>query len=144
MPDSVPIRWQPAREAEPASPWPAPPLLVAFARGLCNRCPACGHGTVFHGFLRVVAECPHCGAPLGSLRADDAPPYFNIVITGHLVIPLVVFLGRWGVSLVAQGLIALPLTAAIAVGLLRPVKGATVGVMLHLGFARQAGGQPGE
>lgn len=139
MPDSVPIRWQPARPAEPAPRWPAPPLLTALGRGLCNRCPACGQGQVFRGFLRVVAECPHCGAPLGSLRADDAPPYFTIVITGHLVIPLVVLLGRWGVSLLAQSLIALPLTAAIAVGLMRPVKGATVGVLLHLGFARQAG-----
>jgi uncharacterized protein (DUF983 family) len=139
VPDPVPIRWQPAREVAAASPWPAPPLLVALGRGLCNRCPACGQGTVFHGFLRVLAECPHCGAPLGSLRADDAPPYFVIVITGHFVIPLVLFLGRWGFSLLAQGLIALPLTAAIAVGLMRPVKGATVGVMLHLGFARPAG-----
>jgi uncharacterized protein (DUF983 family) len=136
VPDSVPIRWQPAREAKAAPPWPMPPVPVALGRGLCNRCPACGHGTVFRGFLRVVAECPHCGAPLGSLRADDAPPYFTIVITGHLVIPLVVFLGQWGLSFLAQGLILLPLTAAIAIGLMRPVKGATVGVLLGLGLAR--------
>ncbi len=33
-------------------------------------------------------ECPNCHAPLGLARADDAPPYFTILIVGHIVIPL--------------------------------------------------------
>jgi uncharacterized protein (DUF983 family) len=83
-----------------------------------------------------VPECPHCGAPLGELRADDAPPYFTIFITGHIVIPLVFVMFQHGWSSLAQAAVALPLTLALALGLLRPVKGATVGVMLRLGMVK--------
>ena len=35
-----------------------------------------------------------CGAPLGLARADDAPPYFTILITGHIVVPLMLLVDR--------------------------------------------------
>ena len=31
----------------------------------------------------MVPECQNCGAPLGLARADDAPPYFTILIVGQ-------------------------------------------------------------
>ncbi len=82
-----PIRWQPDRTPK-LPPWPLPPFGTAIGRGLLGRCPACGKSHLFNGFLRVVPECQNCGAPLGLARADDAPPYFTILIVGHIVIPL--------------------------------------------------------
>ena len=124
------VRWQPDRTV-PKPAWVTPPLMTCLGRGLLGRCPSCGVGRVFDGFLRVVPECEHCHAPLGLARADDAPPYFTILIVGHIVIPLLVMMQvyddppTWLLSA-----IFLPLTVILSLGLLRPIKGATVGAML--------------
>jgi uncharacterized protein (DUF983 family) len=124
------VRWQPDRTiAKP--PWVVPSLATCLGRGFRGRCPSCGIGRIFDGFLTVVAECEHCHAPLGLARADDAPPYFTILIVGHIVIPALVFMQvyhdppTWLLSA-----IFLPLTVILSLGLLRPIKGATVGGML--------------
>ena len=104
---------------------------------MLGRCPACGKSHLFNGFLRVVPECRNCGAPLGLARADDAPPYFTILIVGHIVIPAMLILQRtqdppqW-----LMWVIFLPLTLVLALGLLRPVKGGTVGLMLRLNMLK--------
>src|SRR5579871_712514 len=118
------VRWQPDRSI-PKPPWPVPSLATCMLRGFAGRCPACGVGRVFDGFLRVVPECEHCHAPLGLARADDAPPYFTILIVGHIVIPAMLVWQRaadppsWELASVF-----LPLTAALCLALLRPIKGA--------------------
>jgi uncharacterized protein (DUF983 family) len=60
-------------------------------------------------------------------RADDAPAYFVMLITGHIVVGLaltveVEFAPPYWVHL----LLWLPLTFALAIGLLQPVKGAII------------------
>lgn len=129
-------RWQPDRSVTP-SDWPHPPMATAIGRGLMGRCPACGQSHLFNGFLRVVPACTNCGAPLGLARADDAPPYFTILITGHIIVPLMFMVDRmdepptWVMSA-----IFLPLTFFMALGLLRPIKGGTVGLMLNLNMLK--------
>lgn len=128
------VVWPPER-TRAQSAWPVPPLGTAFARGVAGRCPACGGAGAFKGFLKIVPACGDCGAPLGSARADDAPPYFTILIVGHLIVPLMLFWERagsppdWEVASVL-----LPLTAALCVALLRPVKGGVLGVMVAMGM----------
>ncbi|MGH7152851.1 MAG: DUF983 domain-containing protein [Acetobacteraceae bacterium] len=132
----VTVRWQPERA--PAVPgWPIPPLGAALGRGFFGRCPACGQTHLFNAFLRVVPECRNCGAPLGLARADDAPPYFTILIVAHIVIPTIVILQReaspapW-----LMWAIFVPLTLILTMGLMQPVKGATVGLMLRLNMLK--------
>jgi len=129
-------RWQPDRT--PSLPqWPHPPLSTALFRGACNRCPACGQARLFIGYLRVTPVCSNCSAPLGLARADDAPPYFTILLVGHIIIPLMYMLERSREPpLWVHAAIWLPLTVILAVGLLRPIKGATVGLMLRLGMLK--------
>ena len=130
------IRWQPDRSVA-TNPWPHPPMVKAIGRGLLGRCPACGKSHLFNGFLRVVTECQNCQAPLGLARADDAPPYFTILITGHVVVPLMFIVDRWDQPPIwLMSAIFVPLTALLAVGLLRPIKGGTVGLMLNLNMLR--------
>jgi uncharacterized protein (DUF983 family) len=132
----APIRWQPDRTT-PKPPWPVPSLATALGRGLIGRCPVCGKGRMFDGFLRVVEQCEHCAAPLGLARADDAPPYFTILIVGHIVIPAMLLMQKladpspWLLSA-----IFVPLTVILAIGLIRPVKGATVGLMLSFNMLK--------
>ena len=122
-----PIRWQPDR-SEPKPAWPMPSLLTAMGRGLMGRCPSCGIGRVFDGFLRVVPECEHCHAPLGLARADDAPPYFTILIVGHLVVAPALcfsFIWTWPAAWVLA--VTLPAIMAATLLLLPRVKGAVIG-----------------
>lgn len=108
---------------------------LAMARGWRGRCPGCGQTKLYATWLGVAPRCACCAAPLGLLRADDAPPYIVIFITGHLVIGAEVALDRMAEpSMWLEAAIFLPLALFMCVGLLRPVKGALIGLMLHLGM----------
>ena len=108
-------------------------MATAVWRGICGACPACGEGRAFSGFLRVVPACAACGAPLGSLRADDLPPYITIMIVGHFILPMMLLVERTiRPELWVHSVIWLPLTLGLTLGLIRPVKGATVGLMTRL------------
>jgi uncharacterized protein (DUF983 family) len=114
-------------------------MRTAIGRGLLGRCPACGKTHLFNGFLRVTTVCANCAAPLGSARADDAPPYITILLTGHIIVPLLVLVDRMGEPPIwVMSAIFLPLTLFVALGLLRPVKGGTVGLMLTLNMLKTA------
>jgi uncharacterized protein (DUF983 family) len=132
----TPERWEPKRSPE-SNPWPAPDLMTAVFRGLRGLCPVCGKGRVFKGFLKVVPECSICGAPLGLARADDAPPYFTILIVGHIMIPLLFIVDRsYEPPVWITTAIFVPLTLVLTMGLIRPIKGATVGLMFSLNMLK--------
>jgi uncharacterized protein (DUF983 family) len=134
-----PVIWQPDRVAKKPS-WPVPTTGVALLRGLRCVCPACGETKLFRGYLRVADSCPSCQAPLGRIRADDAPPYFTIFIVAHIVVGGMVGLNRsYDLSDMTQALIWLPVSTVLVLGLLRPIKGATVGLMLRLGLVNKDG-----
>ena len=70
---------------------------------------------------------------LTGLQSDDAPPYFTILIVGHLVIaPLLFFpfIWQWPVGLVLS--LVMPAVAILTLLLLPRVKGAVIGVMWAL------------
>jgi uncharacterized protein (DUF983 family) len=99
----------------------------AMARGFRGRCPNCGRGRLFRAFLKPVDHCEVCGEEMYHQRADDAPAYFVILIVGHIVVSLALtvemeFAPPYWVHLVLW----LPLTLALAIGLLQPIKGAII------------------
>lgn len=108
---------------------------LGIRRGLACRCPACGEGRAFTGFLKVADACPSCGQELHHHRADDLPPYVTIFIVAHVVgygilltetnldLPLWLTLGVWTA-----------LTLAMTLALMQPVKGAVVGLQYALGM----------
>jgi uncharacterized protein (DUF983 family) len=63
-------------------------LKPALLRGWRRRCPNCGTGHLLDGFLTVRDTCPDCGEALHHQRADDGPAYLTILITGHVLAPL--------------------------------------------------------
>ena len=56
-----------------------------------TRCPNCGSGPMLRGYLKVRDSCPVCGEALHHQRADDGPAYLTILIVGHLMAPLILF-----------------------------------------------------
>lgn len=61
----------------------------AMLRGFRRRCPHCGRGPLFEGYLKVTDKCPVCQEQLHHHRADDGPAYLTILIVGHLMAPLI-------------------------------------------------------
>lgn len=105
----------------------------AMGRGLRCRCPNCGEGSLFDGYLKVKPLCASCGEDLSHHRADDAPPYLTIVIVGHIIVPLILFIEqRWPLASTTHLAIWLPLTVILSLALLRPIKGLVVGLQWAL------------
>jgi uncharacterized protein (DUF983 family) len=114
-----------------------PSVLTGIRRGLAWRCPACGEGKLFAGFLRVAPRCPACGADNRIYPADDFPPYLTILVVGHVVVPLLMWSDRaWEPSVWVQTAIWLPVTALLCLALLPSMKGATIGLCWANGMRR--------
>ncbi len=125
----------PTSSVPSAVPSPRPSMMTALARGLRRRCPSCGEGSAFTGYLKVKPVCDHCGTELGAIRADDAPPYFTIVLVGHIIVPLMMIVEDiWSPSLLVHSLLWLPLTALMTLALLPSMKGLTLGLMTGIGI----------
>lgn len=108
-------------------------VLLSLLRGARLSCPACGKGAMFRRYLKVADSCPACGEALHHHRADDAPPYFTIVIVGHVVVGLMLAVEMaYRPPLWLQAAIWLPLTLLLALLLLPPIKGALVGLQWAL------------
>jgi uncharacterized protein (DUF983 family) len=136
------MSWDPECDAA-APPVAHPPVAMALARGARGLCPACGAGRLFSGYLRLAPECTACHAPLGRIRADDAPPYFTILIAGHLLLPGVFLVERaWQPAMWMHMAIWLPAFAIVCTLALRPVKGAVVAWMMRLGLTGDEQGAP--
>jgi uncharacterized protein (DUF983 family) len=108
-------------------------VWTALKRGLRGRCPRCGEGKLFRAFLKTADNCTACGQDFTAHRADDLPAYLVIVIVGHIVVPLVLYIEtNYAPPVALQLSIYLPLTLFSALALLQPVKGAVVGLQWAL------------
>ena len=61
------------------------PRVSPIAAGLACRCPRCGRGRLFDGYLTVAARCSACGLDLSKADSGDGPAVFIIFILGFLV-----------------------------------------------------------
>jgi uncharacterized protein (DUF983 family) len=109
--------------------------MSPIVSGLIGRCPNCGRGRLFSGFLTVAPACEACGYDLAKADSGDGPAVFVILIGG--------FFGAFGALFTevayrppiwATLLIWLPLTLFVCLALLRPFKG----VMLAAQFMNNA------
>ncbi len=67
------------------------PIRPALLRGWKRKCPNCGNGPMLKDYLKVRDECPVCGEELFHQRADDGPAWATIIISGHILAPLMLF-----------------------------------------------------
>jgi uncharacterized protein (DUF983 family) len=108
------------------------PLNKAILAGLRGRCPNCGEGRLFDGFLKVAPVCGGCGFDLKKADSGDGPAVFIILFVGivvcfsSLVFELSVHPPAW-----VHAIIWLPLTAGLSLGLMRPFKGVLIALQFH-------------
>ena len=93
------------------------------------------------GYLTVRHACPACGTELHHHRADDGPAWATILITGHLLAPLmlIVYTAFRPEPLVMAGGFCV-FFVALSLWLLPRLKGAFVGMQ----WAKRMGGFGGE
>jgi uncharacterized protein (DUF983 family) len=124
------------------------PMGEAMRRGWRRRCPSCGAGPMMRGYLSVRDACPVCGQELHHHRADDGPAYLTILIVGHLMAPLILFVfAEWRPDPLVLASIFSVGTVALSLFLLPRLKGMLVAIQwakrMH-GFALTPDVSPGE
>lgn len=108
-------------------------LWSAMKRGFRCRCPRCGEGKMFRAFLKTADNCPVCGLDFTPHRADDLPAYLVIVIVGHIVVPIALWVEtNYSPAVWLQLAAYLPFTFLSSLALLQPVKGSVVGLQWAL------------
>ncbi len=108
---------------------PARPVWSAMWNGFLGRCPNCGEGKLFSSFVKIVDRCAECDEDMHHHRADDLPAYLVIAIVGHIVIGGFMVVEATSTLSTWQHLaIWVPITIIGSLALLRPIKGAVVGL----------------
>ena len=108
-------------------------IANSVGRAFRRRCPHCGVGKIFKGYLKLSDKCSKCSAPTGEIRADDLPPYLTILLVGHIIVPaLLVVEGAYHPPMWMQMVIWPSLTLLLTLSFLPFIKGAAVGLMWHL------------
>jgi uncharacterized protein (DUF983 family) len=113
-------------------------LSGAIRAGLRCRCPRCGEGRLFAGFLALRPRCEVCGLDYGFADSGDGPAVFIIFLAGFIVV---------GAALVTEvvyqppywvhAALGLPLILIVTLGPLRPMKGLMIALQHH--HAAEAG-----
>ena len=102
------------------------PLIGAALR--C-RCPRCGRGAVYSGYLKVVERCAECGLTLASNDSADGPAVFLLFVIGFIALPLAFWLNAvfdlpgWAFLAISCGLIV-----GMTLALLPPAKAFVLGL----------------
>ena len=117
------------RHANDAPPSP-------YVTGVTGRCPRCGGGKLFDGFLELAPRCEACGLDYGFADAGDGPAVIVTLLAGFIVVgtALVVEV-KYEPPMWLHLAIFLPLTLVVCLGLLRPLKG----VLVSLQYRNKAG-----
>ncbi len=104
--------------------------------GIKGRCPRCGEGSLFRGFLTLDKGCSSCGLDYEFADAGDGPAVFIMFIVGFVVVTGMVLTEIYfAPPYWVQAMIWIPLVLVLSALLLRPFKG----VMIALQYRHQAG-----
>jgi uncharacterized protein (DUF983 family) len=123
------------------------PLPVSpYTAGLRGRCPRCGEGRLFKGYLDLAPRCERCALDYSFADAGDGPAVFVILIAGFAVVgsaPRVE--AFWPPPYWLPAVLWLPLLWVLTLGRLRPLLGLLVTLQYHhtAVVGRADGGAPG-
>ena len=123
-------------ENEDKAIWPP---IDPVSAGLKGRCPRCGEGRLFSGFLTVGKGCHNCGLDYSFADAGDGPAVFVILIIGFIVVGSALWMEvTLAPPLWVHFILWIPLAIILSLVALRLLKG----VLITLQYANKAA--PGE
>lgn len=109
--------------------------LSPFHTGLQGRCPACGEGSLFDGYLEFAKSCIACGESFALEDAGDGPAVFVIFIAGFIIIPLALaFHFSLNPPMWLTMVLWMPILTIFCLALLRPFRG----IMFNLQWTNEA------
>ena len=95
--------------------------------GLLCRCPRCGKGPLFAGYLKLAPACPACGLDLKFADSGDGPAIFVIFLVAPFIIFMALVVGAvFNPPPYVHLLLWIPATLALSLLLLPPFKGVLV------------------
>ncbi|SDM70171.1 Uncharacterized conserved protein, DUF983 family [Methylobacterium phyllostachyos] len=99
---------------------PPPPIPT----GLRGRCPRCGEGHLFNGFLALRPSCEACGLDYSHFDSADGPAFFVMSIVGLVVVGLALWLEiTYEPPIWVHALVAVTMSVGLSLMLVRPLKG---------------------
>jgi uncharacterized protein (DUF983 family) len=105
---------------------------LAISRGLRGRCPRCGEGRLFQGFLKLRAACDRCGLDFDFADAGDGPAVFVILIGGAIVVAAALITEAvYQPPYWLHAMLWLPLILVVTLAPLRPLKGLMIALQYH-------------
>ena len=108
------------------------PELSPIRTGLTCRCPRCGKGRLFQGFLTLRPRCESCSLDYGFADSGDGPAVFIILLAGFLVVACVLVTEfKYAPPLWVHAVLWLPLILAATLLPLRPMKGLMIALQYH-------------
>lgn len=112
------------------------PPQSPYVTGILGRCPRCGRGKLFRGFLGLAANCQSCGLDFGFADSGDGPAVFVSLIGGFIVLGAALWTElAFEPPIWVHLVIFLPMTVVVCLGLLRPLKG----LLVALQYRNKAG-----
>jgi uncharacterized protein (DUF983 family) len=125
---------------DPADLRSPPNVWLGLHRGINRKCPACGQGPLFSGYLAVIPDCPRCDNDNEQYPSDDFAPYITIFLVLHLMVPILFAADRaWDMSVGLEMAVALPIFLISTMALLPFAKGAVIGFAWARGVVRNPG-----
>ena len=116
--------------ASPAAPQPT--VFESALRGLACRCPRCGRGKLYAGFLALRAKCDVCGLDYAFIDSGDGPAVFVIMIAGAIVVACALIVEvKYQPPFWVHAALWLPLTLAVTLWPLRAIKSLLIALQFH-------------
>ncbi len=98
-----------------------------FKAGLLCRCPRCGEGKLFRGYLKLAPRCTICGLDLAFADSGDGPAIFVIFLVAPLIIALAMVVGAvFNPPPYVHLFLWIPATLILSLALLPPLKATMV------------------
>lgn len=111
------------------------PAQSPFATGMAGKCPRCGQGRLFSGYITVRPRCDACDLDFSFADAADGPAVFLMFIIGFIVVGGALWLESYYQPPVWVHFVTWPsLTFVLTLLMLRPLKG----VMIALQYVNRA------
>lgn len=107
-------------------------LRDPIVKGLMCRCPRCGRGKLFKGFLTLKPQCEACGLDYAFVDAGDGPAIFVIFIAGFIVVFAALFVEfNYQPPFWVHATLWIPLILLTTLAPLRPMKGLMIALQYH-------------
>jgi uncharacterized protein (DUF983 family) len=118
-------------------PRSAPNFTLGIRRGIARKCPACGIGRLFSGYLKVIPVCSACKNDNEQYPSDDFAPYVTIFLVLHIMVPILFSADRaFNLPMWLEMTLALVIFAVVMLAMLPFVKGGVIGFAWSRGVIR--------